>query len=144
MHTLLLLLADACIVLLISISAGMFFSWRKARKSNSKPSAALIRKTLYNLGVPLVTGGIFSLVFLLQNEISMALAMTLVFYGLALFCVSKYTYDEIHYLSLGEIILGIAAVIWPTYAFWFWIFGFGFFHISYGALMYIKYDLNKG
>ncbi len=143
-HTLLLLLADACIVLLISISAGMYFSWKKARKSNNKPSAALIRKTLYNLGVPLVTGGIFSLVFLLQNDITMALAMTLVFYGLALFCVSKYTYDEIHYLSLGEIVLGIAAVIWPTYAFWFWIFGFGFFHISYGALMYIKYDLNKG
>ena len=143
-HTLLLLLADACIVLLISISAGMYFSWRKARKSNSKPSAALIRKTLYNLGIPLVTGGIFSLVFLLQNDITMALAMTLVFYGLALFCVSKYTYDEIHYLSLGEIILGIAAVIWPTHAFWFWIFGFGFFHIAYGSLMYIKYDLNKG
>ena len=143
LHTLLYLLADACAILLVSISAGLYFSWRKAQKNHNKPSVTLIRRTLYNLGIPLVTGGIVSLTFLLRNDIDMALAMTLVFYGLALFCVSKYTYEEVHYLGLGEIVLGVAAIIWPAYTSWLWIFGFGFFHISYGLLMYLKYDLNK-
>ncbi|MCD8270980.1 MAG: hypothetical protein LUD46_22860 [Parabacteroides sp.] len=107
------------------------------------PSKSLIKRTLYNLGIPLVTGGIFALIFLLRGDMGMAIAMTLVFYGLALVNVSKYTLDEVHYLGLTEVILGIIAGLFTEWSLLIWTAGFGVCHIVYGTAMYLKYDLNK-
>jgi hypothetical protein len=64
----------------------------------------------------------------------------LVFYGLALVGAGKFTYNDVHYLGLTEIITGIAALILPAYGIIFWCFGFGLLHIIYGLLMYRKYE----
>ncbi len=77
------------------------------------PSKSLIKRTLYNLGIPLIAGGIFALIFLLRGDLAMAITMTLTFYGLALINVSKYTLDEVHYLGLTEVVLGIVARLEP-------------------------------
>lgn len=137
------LLADAFAVLLLSICLGIYFSWRKAKKRSLKPSAKIIKTTLYNLGIPLVTGGILALIFLLRGDIGMVIATTLLFYGLALVNVSKYTFDEVHYLGLTEIFLGLAAAIFIRYGIIFWAIGFGLCHILYGLNMYMKYDAKK-
>lgn len=137
------LLADAFAVLLLSICLGIYFSWRKAKKRSLKPSAKIIKTTLYNLGIPLVTGGILALIFLLRGDIGMVIATTLLFYGLALVNVSKYTFDEVHYLGLTEIFLGLAAAIFVRYGIIFWAIGFGLCHILYGLNMYMKYDAKK-
>lgn len=142
-HKMTLLVADASVILLLSICSGIYFSWRKSVKKNLKPSKSLIKKTVYNLSIPLVTGGIFTLIFLLRGDLATAIAMTLTFYGLALINVSKYTLDEVHYLGLTEIILGILAVLLPAWSFPLWTIGFGACHIVYGTAMYIKYDLKK-
>lgn len=139
----LFLLADATVVLIISVSLGIYFSWRKAKKRNLKASAQIIKTTLYNLGIPLIAGGILALIFLFRGDIGMVIATTLLFYGLALVNVSKYTFDEIHYLGLTEIILGIAAVLFLRYGIIFWAIGFGFCHILYGLSLYVKYDAKK-
>ncbi len=138
------LLADAVIVLFISISFGLFFSWRKARKSKQGILTKLVLRTFYNLAVPLAAGGIFCFILLLKGELGMVMAGTLLFYGLALLNVSKYTYDEIHYLGLIEIGLGLVAAIFQEYGLLFWTIGFGVCHILYGFVMYRKYDLKKG
>lgn len=138
-----LLIADASAVLLFSICFGIYFSWRKSVKKNLMPSVSLIKRTLYSLGIPLIAGGIFALLFLLRGDIGMAIAMTLTFYGLALINVSKYTLDEVHYLGLTELILGIIAAIFTDWALLIWTIGFGVCHIVYGTAMYIKYDLSK-
>lgn len=138
-----LLITDAVAVLLFSICFGIYFSWRKSLKKNLKPSRSLIKRTLYCLSIPLIAGGIFALIFLLRGDTGMALAMTLVFYGLALINVSKYTLDEVHYLGLTEVILGILAALLPQWGFLIWAIGFGVCHILYGTIMYIKYDLKK-
>jgi len=104
-----ILLTDAGLVLLISISFGIYFSWKKARKSNQKLFNKVMMKTLYNLSIPLIVGGIFSLIFLYRGEVEMIASIMLIFYGLALVNASKYTFDEIHYLGITEIVLGIAA-----------------------------------
>lgn len=137
------LLADAFAVLLLSICLGIYFSWRKAKKRSLKPSAKIIKTTLYNLGIPLVTGGIIALIFLLRGDIGMVIATTLLFYGLALVNVSKYTFEEVHYLGLTEIFLGLAAAIFVRYGIIFWAIGFGLCHILYGLNMYMKYDAKK-
>ena len=69
--------------------------------------------------------------------------MTLTFYGLALINVSKYTLDEVHYLGLTEVVLGIVAALFPDWSLLLWTIGFGVCHIIYGTAMYIKYDLKK-
>jgi hypothetical protein len=143
MQELLILLADALIVLFISIGFGIYFSWRKARKNKQSLFDKVTLRTLYNLSLPLLAGGIFCLVLLLRGDIRMVIAGTLIFYGIALINVSKYTFDEIHYLGITEIILGIAAAIFVSNGLLFWTIGFGVCHIVYGFVMYRKYDLKK-
>ena len=91
----------------------------------------------------MITGGIFALIFLLRSDLAMAITMTLTFYGLALINVSKYTLNEVHYLGLTEIVLGIVAALFPDWSLLLWTIGFGVCHIIYGTAMYTKYDLKK-
>lgn len=140
----LVLLADALIVLVISVSFGLFFSWKKMKKNNQPILTKVLWRTFYNLAVPLATGGIFCFILLVKGELGMVMAGTLVFYGLALVNVSKYTYEEIHYLGLIEIGLGLVTAVFPKYQILFWALGFGVCHILYGFIMYRKYDLKKG
>ena len=65
---------------------------------------------------------------------------TLVFYGLALLNASKYTLGDVKYLGYTQVILGLICAVFPNYGFWFWVIGFGFMHIVYGLIMYVKYD----
>jgi hypothetical protein len=136
-----LLLVDALIVLVVSICFGFYFSWRKARKNKHKLFNKLAFKTLYNLGVPLVVGGIVSLILIYRNQTDLVAAIMLIFYGLALVNVSKFTFNEVHYLGIAEIVLGIAAALFLYHGLLFWTIGFGFCHIVYGIIMYKKYDL---
>ena len=140
-QVILILLTTAFIVLSLSIGFGIFFSWKKARKMNQRLFNKVTMKTLYNLCIPLITGGILSLIFIYRGEIEIVAAITLIFYGLALINASRYTFDEIHYLGITEVILGIAAAIFLYNGIIFWTIGFGICHIIYGAIMYKKYDL---
>lgn len=139
----LILLADAMIVLILSIFYAVYFSWRKARKNGQKIFNRLAYKILYHLGLPLLTGGVFSLVLLFRGEVDLVVALTLVFYGLALINVSKYTPSEVHYLGIAQIVLGILALIFMSHGLIFWSLGFGICHMLYGFIMYFKYDRKK-
>ncbi len=140
---LIILFLDALVVLFISIGFGIYFSWRKAQKQNQNLFNRVTMRTLYNLSIPLIAGGIMCTIFLLRGDVRMVIAGTLVFYGLALINASKYTFEEVHYLGITEIILGIAAAIFERNGILFWTIGFGVCHIIYGFLMYKKYDLKK-
>ncbi|MDD4969340.1 MAG: hypothetical protein PHT07_07910 [Paludibacter sp.] len=136
-----ILFVDAVVVLFISIGFGIYFSARKARKSNQKLFNKVTQKTLYNLSIPLMAGGIFSFICLIRGDVEIIAATTLIFYGLALVNASKYTFDEIHYLGITEIVLGIGAAIFLHTGIIFWTIGFGICHIIYGLILYKKYDL---
>lgn len=138
-----LLLCDAIIVLVISLIGALLFSWTKARKDSRLLYGKTTSLILYTLAVPLVAGGIFTLIFLLRGHLIIAVCGTLIFYGLALVNASKYTFREIHYLGLTEIIFGLAAALYPQWGIIWWSVGFGLCHIVYGTIMYIKYDRKK-
>ncbi len=138
-----ILLADAMVVLVISITFAIYFSWRKAKRLNQSLFNKLTMRTLYHLAIPLVAGGILCLILLLEGNLRMVIAGTLIFYGLALINVSKFTFEEIHYLGLIEIALGILAALFAKNGILFWTIGFGVCHIIYGYVMYKKYDLKK-
>ena len=137
------LLADALTVLVITLFFGVYFSVKKARGQNQKIVTKVAAKTLYNLALPLVAGGLFSLVYLFRGNVDIVIASTLLFYGLALINVSKFTFEEIHYLGITEIVLAILSAVFPKYGILFWTLGFGVSHILYGTVMYLKYDVRK-
>ncbi len=94
---------------------------------------------LLNLFIPLVTGGVLALIFLLQGNLQMVMPVFLIFYGLALVNASKFTLGEIFFLGLFEIVTGLIVTIFPNLWLIGWSVGFGLLHIVYGLVMYGKY-----
>lgn len=65
---------------------------------------------------------------------------TLIFYGLALVNAGRFSLEEISYLGLSEIALGLLSFMMLGYGLIFWAVGFGVLHIVYGILMYYRHD----
>ena len=139
-QTLWKLIIIAGVVLVASLSTGIWLSNKKAKKLGIQFLTAAGRRLAFNLAVPLVTGGLFALIVLFNGHFELAAPAMLIFYGLALFQGSSHTYDEIRYLGFCEIALGIISTLFPGYGLIFWAIGFGVLHIVYGAIMYKKYD----
>ena len=130
----------AVAVLVCAVGAAWYFSSRKARRTGTRLWMSTARRTLYHFLIPLVSGGIFCIALVINNNIHMIGSAMLIFYGLALINSSKFTFEEIHYLGITEIVLGILAGFFLNYGLLFWALGFGVMHIVYGARMYYKYD----
>ncbi|MDQ3191057.1 MAG: hypothetical protein M3Q58_05635 [Bacteroidota bacterium] len=137
------LLLIALCVLVASLSTGVFFTTRKAKKQGQKIWDKTARQLIINTAIPLIAGGIFCLALLYHKAIGLVAPATLVFYGLALINGSKYTLDDIKYLGICEIILGLISIFFIGYALFFWAMGCGVLHIVYGTAMYFKYDLKQ-
>lgn len=134
------LLLIALIVLIASISTGLWFSNRKAQKANVKFWTPVSRQLVVNLAIPLVAGGLFILILLYSGHYGIAAPACLLFYGLALIQASSNTFDEVRYLGFTEIALGLISALLPGYGLIFWALGFGVMHIIYGAVMHFRYD----
>ncbi len=130
----------AGLVLISALAAGVYFTTRQARKTGQKIFDKTAKRLVINLAIPLIAGGIFCLALLYQAEPGLIAPAMLVFYGLALLNGSKYTFEDIRYLGLCEIALGLIASFYIGYGLLFWSLGFGLLHIIYGTAMYFKYD----
>jgi uncharacterized membrane protein len=135
-----LLAVDFGSVLLLSLLTGIYLSVRKARKQNLPVWDLTAKRMLLNLLIPLVTGGIYCLILLYQGLPALVLPATLLFYGLALLHASKYTINDIRYLGVLEVGLGLIASYFTDYGLLLWAFGFGILHIIYGISIYFKYE----
>lgn len=134
------LFLTAITVLVVALIVGFVFTYLKAKKNSIKITGALTGKLFVSLLIPLITGGIFTLLLFRQGAFLLVAPATLIFYGLALLNASKYLHFEIKLLALSEIILGLIAAYFTQNGLIFWALGFGFLHIFYGGLMYFKYD----
>jgi hypothetical protein len=134
------LIADAAIVLSLAILSSLFLSFRKAKHAGKNFWTPVSKRLLINLLIPLITGGIFIIILMGHNNISLIVPCMLIFYGLSLVSAGKFTYNEILYLGILEIIIGLVSAIFPDQSLLFWVFGFGILHIIYGLLMYRKYE----
>ena len=134
------LLADALIVLIISVMVTLYFSIKKAKKEGKNFMTPISKRLLINFLIPLVTGGIFAVVLITQNNIQLIIPCFLIFYGLALVNAGKFTFGEIFYLGVLELVIGLVSAFIPAWGLIFWILGFGLLHIIYGLAMYRKYE----
>ncbi len=135
-----LLIADALTVLILALAGSFYFSYKKSKKKELNVWTPVSRRMLVNLFVPLIAGGFFILLLLSANQWLLIVPAMLIFYGLALVNAGKFTYDEIFYLGITEIITGLLAGIFQGSPLLFWTFGFGLLHIGYGLFMYRKYE----
>ena len=135
------LIVLAVVTLVLALAAGVYFTWRKAKGSIWNPVS---RKLVINMAIPLLAGGAVILTLLMNRDYQIIPELTLIFYGLALISASQYTYRDVFYLGLSELILGIVALPVSGYSLLFWVLGFGVLHILYGISMHYKYDRKKG
>jgi hypothetical protein len=134
------LMADAALVLVLSVMFALYFSIKKAKRDGVNFWTPISKRLLINLLIPLVTGGVFVIVLLIHNQIQLIVPGFLIFYGLSLVNAGKFTFGEIFYLGLLEIVTGLASAFVTGWGLIFWTFGFGVLHIIYGLAMYRKYE----
>ena len=131
------------IVLVLSLVTGYIFTSRKAKKQNLNVWDSTTKRMVVSLSIPLIAGGIFCLILIKHEVVGLIAPATLIFYGLALLNASKYTFNDIKYLGVLEIILGLVSAYYIGRGLLFWAVGFGVLHILYGTVMYFKYDQKK-
>jgi len=134
------LLLDGILVLFFSLAFGIFLTIQKSQKKGLQVWNKNSRRLVISMLIPLATGGIFCLAMLSYGYIWLVLPATLIFYGLALVNASRYTWPEVLYMGIFEIIIGSLALFFTGFSLLFWAIGFGILHIVYGFAMYNKYD----
>jgi hypothetical protein len=130
----------AFIILIMSIGTAMFLSYKKANKKGEKLWNATAKRILINLAVPLIAGGLLILILIFKGLIGLIAPFTLLFYGVAVYNASKFTYEEVRSLGLIEIGLGLISSYFVEYGLLFWALGFGVVHIVYGIYMHYRYE----
>jgi len=130
----------AIAVLLFSILTGIWLTIRQARKKGERFWNPVSKRLLVTLSIPLFTGGVFILILLFRGQHGMIASACLIFYGLSLIAGSQFTFSDVKWLGFCEIILGLAAALFPGYGIIFWVIGFGLLHILYGSIMHFKYN----
>lgn len=138
--TVLQLTIIATVVLILSFVTILILTSRRTKKAGKKIWNASTRLMMINLSVPLLTGGILILIFLSREYYEIIFPSSLIFYGLALVNAAKFTRQEIFYMGIIEISLGILAALFSSYSLVFWALGFGILHIVYGTFMYFRYE----
>jgi len=132
------IIAIAIGVAVLSIITAFILTKKKAAKEGQTIWNSTTKRLLFHFAIPLMTGGIFSLILLNQGFYGFIAPATLIFYGLAIVSASNFTFSNVKYLGIAEIIIGLIAMNYIGYGLYFWAIGFGVFHIIYGTIMYIK------
>lgn len=132
----------AVVVLATALASAFFFTWRRASQSKLPLWDHTAKNLTINMMIPLVTGGLLILALLRYNDWRFVAPLSLIFYGLALVNASRYTLNDIRYLGLSEIVLGLINTQFVGYALYFWALGFGVLHILYGFVMWWKHERN--
>lgn len=127
-------------VLVLAVGTAVFLSYRKANKRDEKVWNATSRRLLANMAVSLAAGGILALILLAKGLVGLIPPVTLLFYGLAIYHASKFTYNEMKFLGLIQMGLGLTGAWYPAWGLFLWAIGFGGVHIVYGIYMHFRYE----
>jgi hypothetical protein len=130
-------------VLLISILTAFLISYYKSGRSNQKLFNKLTYRIVWNFSIPLLAGGVFCIALLYHGHYGLTSTVMLLFYGMSLINVSKYTFSNVAWLGYSFVILGLLDCFFEGHGLIFWTLGFGVFHIIYGVLFYFLYERNK-
>jgi hypothetical protein len=137
------LLSEGALLLCICITTVFLFSKKKANKNNMAFRLdQTTKQMLWHFALPLMVGGILCLALVMNAFYGLTSSMMLIFYGLALYNASSYTYSNAKFLGYANIILGLIDCATDNHAILFWALGFGVCHIIYGIFFYFKHERN--
>ena len=134
------LIGIAALTLLLSLATIIWLTRRRVRKAKKKFWNAGSKLMLVNLAIPIISGGVLIIIFVSRGIYEIVSPACLIFYGLALINAAKFTRQEIFYMGLFQIGLGLLAALFPAFGLLLWALGFGAIHIIYGAVMYSRYE----
>lgn len=137
------LIIVASLVLVTSATTACILSYYKSKKTKQPFFSKLTYRAFWNFSLPMLTGGIFCISVLGHGYFALLSSIMLLFYGLTLVNVSKFTYSNIAWLGYAFICLGILDSFFEGHALLFWTIGFGGFHILYGILFYLHYERKR-
>lgn len=137
------LVITSLIVFAVALIAAFVFFFRKAKSQNLVFWDNIAKRVFLNHFIFFFTGGMFCLILLYYGIYFLIVPAMLIFYGLALVNVSKFTMNEIAQLGIFEILLGIIASFVTAYPLLMWMLGFGILHMVYGSYIYFKYERTK-
>jgi hypothetical protein len=123
----------------LAAAAATLLSYNQAKHHREKLWNATSRRLLYNMSVPFFAGGLLILILIAKNMVGLVAPISLVFYGLAVYNASKYTFEEVGIMGIVQIILGLAGAWFIQYGLLIWALGFGVVHIIYGICILFKY-----
>ena len=123
-----LLIINFSVVLLASFLTAIWLSNKNAVKKGEQIWDLTAKRMLINFSIPMFAGGAYCFILFTQNHIELILPATLLFYGLALLNASKYTVEDIKYLGVLLVLLGLFASIYVDEALLLWGIGFGALH----------------
>lgn len=135
------ILTLALTTLCLAIGTAFILAYRNTKKRNEKSWNITAKNLLINLSFPLVIGA--TLIFCLyKNNLNGLIApFTLIFYGLGIFNISKFSYSIIAVLGILECILGLISIFYIPYSIIIWATGFGILNIVFGIYIYYKYEI---
>lgn len=123
----------------LAATPATLLSYNQAKHSHDKLWNATSKRLLFNMAVPFIAGGILILIALTKNMGGLMAPLSLIFYGLALYNASKYTFEEVRIMGVVQIILGLTAAWFIQYSLPIWALGFGVVHIIYGIYIQFRY-----
>lgn len=134
------LLVVAAVTFCAALGFAVLFTYRRSKKAGVPLWGVASRSLLLNVSIPMLAGGLLVTRMITLGYVGLIAPSCLIIYGIALYCGSKQTLNEIRYLAYTEIVLGILALWNIGYGLFFWMVGFGIMHIVYGLLMWLKYE----
>ena len=97
----------ASLVLVAAAVTACILSYYKSKKTGQKFFSRLTYRALWNFSLPMLTGGVLCISILMHEYYDILASVMLLFYGLALVNVSKFTYSSIVWLGYAFICLGV-------------------------------------
>jgi len=137
------LMYDGLAVLFVSLLLGLYFTRRNALKKGEKLGNRLFRRVLLFWSIPMMAGGLILLPYFSGSGpilFPSAIALTLVFYGLALVSASRFSLNELFWLGLVNTALGLLAFYFWQYSLILWALGFGVMNILFGMVVFSRYE----
>jgi hypothetical protein len=128
---------------LAALLTSFIFTYRKSKRQKLPIWGTTARRMLFNLAIPLAVGAVFLFRMIYFDAYALLAPGCLLFYGLALLNASKYTLQEIRWLGISQILVGLINLVFLDYGIYFWAFGFGILHILYGSYMWWTYERNE-
>lgn len=127
-------------ILILALVTAVFLSYKRSKKNGELLWNPVAKRLVLNLAIPLISGGIFITILFLKDKLELIAPAMLIFYGLGLVNAGKFTFEEVKFFGIIEILLGLIAAYFTSYGLLFWTVGFGAMHILYGIYMHLKYE----